>query len=702
MTALPGIDVRNLAGNFPGYVLTFHTVRPGGELDVSRPLVLHSDLYEAELSLPMTGSLDASAATIVLSGLTDEHHRALAARTSAGGWERAVVRVHLFWRDANSTVTGYVANVLGLVALDPEVVLETSPASTGDPLRDIRIAELTVTGVSRRRGSRHYETVVTAVDRIAARTSVTLPEAVAKPLVDAATRLGELAGVTVDSTALRSLGRDGQLPFTAPRGARVSQAFGALAQRLELVTGKYGRGMLLVRDGTLVVGPRPVPYTPTPTPLNWGTGLLAVEAAAPIVTDTATNVEDDEPGGSAAGGTAAAGFAPGGLAVAAAGQTRRDQWTLTLRGRPDIKPGDAVTFATPAGEGTQARTAVALLGAFAAPLFGDDPAAATTRGYVAGVKHTLSRASGYLTVVTAVVLGANEDGWDRPATPATAAQARGTPVTQSAAQPDAGGKLSKAIERQIAERVATLELAEVGEVRAFHAAADTPQTQPQRLMLWQGTTPATDGKPTGAVRLPIERRTPLIKGDVPYATHFAWGKCGLVLPRYPGMRVLSVHRHGSPDEPIEIGALWSAGEGPNAHPGDYWLSLPVGVPESQRAQVDDSTVPTPHAGAVTNDLIDADGHRVISVANLRVRIGKPALDPAGHRPDPAPDDTLLSVEHSDGTTLLRIDSSGAVSVVAKGPLTLKGDGITLDAGGKDITMTAATVDVHVSNEMKVQ
>ena len=493
-----------------------------------------------------------------------------------------------------------------------------------------------------------------------------------------------------DSTSLRSLGTDGQLPFTAPRGARVSQALASLAQRLELVTGRYGRGMLLVRDGRLVVGPRLIPYTATPIPLSWATGLLAVEAAAPIVTDTATNVEDDQTGG----------FGPGGVAIAGGGQTRRDQWTLTLRGRPDIKPGDAVTFATPAGEGVRPGTAVTLLGSFAAPLFGDDPAAATTRGYVAAVKHTLSRASGYLTVVTAVVLGANEDGWDRPTTPVTAAQARGTSA-QSASQPDAGGKLSKAIERQVAERVATLELAEVGEVRAFHAAADTPQTNPQRLLLWQGTTPATDGKPAGAVRLPVERRTPLIKGDVPYATHFAWRKCGLVLPRYPGMRVLSVHRHGSPDEPIEIGALWSGSDGPNAHPGDYWLSLPVGVPESQRAQVDDGTVTTPHAGAVTNDLIDADGHRVISVANLRVRIGKPALDPAGHRPDPAPDDTLLSVEHSDGTTLLRIDSSGAVSVVAKGPLHLKGDGITLDAGTGDVTMTAANVDVQVSNEMKV-
>jgi len=193
-----------------------------------------------------------------------------------------------------------------------------------------------------------------------------------------------------------------------------------------------------------------------------------------------------------------------------------------------------------------------------------------------------------------------------------------------------------------------------------------------------------------------------VKTDVPYLTPFAWGKCGLVVPRYPGTRVVSVYRHGLPDDPVEVGAVWGAGEGPDAQAGDWWLSLPVGFPKNNRAAISDDAVPAQHSGAVANDLIDADGHRVVEVANLRVRIGSGGLKQAGTRPEPAPDDTLLSVEHSDGTTLLTIDSSGAVRVVAKGALSLKGSSISLDAGNGSVSITAKTVDVHVSDQMTVQ
>ena len=195
---------------------------------------------------------------------------------------------------------------------------------------------------------------------------------------------------------------------------------------------------------------------------------------------------------------------------------------------------------------------------------------------------------------------------------------------------------------------------------------------------------------------------PLEKSGVPYATPFAWGKCGLVLPRYPGMRVLSLYRHGLPEDPVEVGALWPAGQGPDAQPGDWWLSLPVGVPAQQRSAAGHDETPVPHKGPVSNDLMDADGHRVIEVANLRVRIGPDGLTDAGTRPPPAPDDTLLSIEHSDGTTLVTIDSSGNVKVVAKGALRLQGDGITLDAGQGDIELTAKNVKVQVQNQMTVE
>ena len=58
---------------------------------------------------------------------------------------------------------------------------------------------------------------------------------------------------------------------------------------------------------------------------------------------------------------------------------------------------------------------------------------------------------------------------------------------------------------------------------------------------------------------------------------------------------------------------------------------------------------------------------------------------------------MLSIEHSDGTTLVTIDASGNVQIVAKGALRLQGDGITLDAGSGDVELTAANVTVKVRN-----
>ncbi|MEK8105538.1 hypothetical protein NKG94_11055 [Micromonospora sp. M12] len=52
-----------------------------------------------------------------------------------------------------------------------------------------------------------------------------------------------------------------------------------------------------------------------------------------------------------------------------------------------------------------------------------------------------------------------------------------------------------------------------------------------------------------------------------YLTPFAWGGCGLILPRYPGTRVALAYRNGAPDDPVEVGALWPTGHAPVSQPG---------------------------------------------------------------------------------------------------------------------------------------
>jgi hypothetical protein len=690
MSVLTGVGGAALTGNWPGYVLTFHRVGPGGTLLESAPVVLHSDVYEAEIDVGLAGGIERTGASIVLVGLSDADHRQLAER-AGGAPVLAVVRVHLFWRDANRTVGGYLDNLLGAGGLDAVLSAAATGGSATDGLRPVRIADLTVTGVSRRRGTRRYETVITGVERIRARTSVTLSEPVSVTgLGTAARKLADLAGIPVrvePIVAATATDPDG-LPFTAARGQSVRTALNRLGERIEQVTGKYGRGMLMIQDGVLHVGPRPIPLGADPWPLSWSTGLLSVEALAPYGVDPAADPETADLAGPVP--------RPGNV-------NRRDQWKITLRGRPDIKPGHVVSVVPPPGEGdtgTEPGLGAALFGGFAAPLLDADDGAARVTGYVTGVSHRLDRSAGFITVLTALALGSGDDGWDQRPAPTTTTQAKGD-TGAAEERPTGAARLGSELDRKIAERLATVEIAEVGEVRAVRPASDGPRADTQRLTLWQGTDPATDGDTAAAVRLPIERRQPLEKTGVPYATPFAWGKCGLVLPRYPGTRMLSLYRHGLPEDPVAVGALWSAGEGPDAHAGDWWLSLPVGVPEQKRTSVDHTQTPAAHTGPVSNDLVDADGHRVIEVANLRVRIGADGLNDAGTRPEPAPDDTVLSIEHSDGTTVLTIDKNGAVHLVAKGALHLSGNGISLDAGSGDVSIKAANVAVKVSQQMTV-
>ena len=100
------------------------------------------------------------------------------------------------------------------------------------------------------------------------------------------------------------------------------------------------------------------------------------------------------------------------------------------------------------------------------------------------------------------------------------------------------------------------------------------------------------------------------------------------------------------NDAVDIGAIWDSGTGPDSRPGDWWLSLPVGVDESARARAAESDTPVPWSGPVSHDLIDADGNRVIELGSLVVRVGRKTLGSAGTRPEPA--EGTITVEHTAG------------------------------------------------------
>jgi hypothetical protein len=307
------------------------------------------------------------------------------------------------------------------------------------------------------------------------------------------------------------------------------------------------------------------------------------------------------------------------------------------------------------------------------------------RLYVQSVQHRLGRASAFATVLTGVEVTGSEDAWDSH-TPIS-----GSPVLTetlgASANPET--EAARAVLRAARRDADSASLTEVGEVRSM-TTSGSAEPPAQTLTVWRGLQPG-DGRSGQARRLPVQRPSPGPAAGVPYATPFAWGRCGLVLPRYPGTRVVVTHQGGRRDDAIDVGAVWESGHGPDSQAGDWWLSLPVGVPEQQRSTLADDAVPAEHTGAVTNDLTDADGNRVIEVGELTVRVGRDTLGKAGTRP-PRGEEDGVTIEHSSGAKIV-MKQDGTVLIEAAKNLELK-------AGG-DIKLEATNVKVSVAGSMDV-
>jgi hypothetical protein len=445
----------------------------------------------------------------------------------------------------------------------------------------------------------------------------------------------------------------------------------ALAGRLEEIGRDYGRGMLLIRDGQLNAGKRPIPIDGkdpkkqgAPKDLTLGTGLFEVEPAGKVPID------------------------PGWDAYAEENREKEppthDRFKLTLRGRPDIKPGDIVRFELPKEEtasttpGPEAIVAAvsSVAGVPVLPDLGQlkDPVSM----YVETVEHRLARTAAFMTTLVGVVVPPDAP-WDKR-----------TPVETATDVDDKGGatgedRVKKAIDKRYAAALDQKRFSEVGEVRAVTTSG---QKEPpaQTETVWRGLG-SGDGHPNQARRLGVRRPTAAEKQGVPYASPFAWGKCGLILPRYPGTRVVLTHRNGERDDPIDIGAVWESGHGPDTVAGDWWLILPVDVDSAKRTSLGEKDVPQEHKGSVTNDLIDAEGNRVIEVGELTIRVGN-VLQDAGKRPKRG-----VQVDHKSNSAQIVVSEDGAITIRASKNIEIKTDG--------DITLDANKVNVKVKTSMDV-
>jgi hypothetical protein len=641
--------------------------------DLGDPVLsVDSGTYDATISATLPEDLSGGSYEAVIEGMTDQDYAKI--RLAVG--DPLAARLYLWWKDSPSGVLGDLANFTGFT--DP------LGAVTPDPPAHSLVAELRVDKLSRRAGERRYEVVVTMRERVLARLSDARVQGLCYDgMSDAVQAVASAAGITITTHMFDFLvpgANDPNWASTSPgtaldalTGGHAAKAQG-LASQVRDGLKAYGPAVTVIRDGVLHLGQWSDPGFASRTVDEDG-GLLVVQRGTPKQRDSAAG---DPPSG-----------AP----------TARDTVTITALGRPDVKPGDTVSVALPPEDfpnTSPSSLGSALLTAATGIVTGsftDDPPSQPRNCLVAAVSHKISRRAGFVTTLHAVVLcTVDDDGWDeaKPSTtPSPAKPARTPPGSVPADTAQAAARAIRDVFRDVTGSVSH----RVAQIRQHPASTGSGHTPPRHTSnVWYADI-AGDGMPAAAQRLQITQSQHGEAREVPYVTPFAWGNYGLVLPRYPGVRVLLATGEGGDADLVDIGALWQRDQGPPSEAGDYWLALPIGVNPREDIGDGDGWVGDSNA---SHDLIDGDGVRVIETKRFVVRVTD---DPSSCTTRPTPGD-----DAPDGAVLIETKSSqGAAQIIlhADGSITVKGSSISFDSGAGDITMKAANVKVSVTGTMDV-
>lgn len=676
----------------------------GGDLTGDPLLIVTSDTYDGAVNATLPTELSGGSYEAVVEGLIDDDFAKLRGVTDT----KLAATLHLWWKDAPGLL-GDLANFTGLT--DPFGV--TSPKPPDHSL----VAVLRLDRMSRRAGPRRYETVFTMTERVWARLGHARVQGECYDTMEHAIKaVADAARITITPH-----GQSSSSPGSAPRGSDVPSwantlpgtARNALTEQKNGILDQLGKGLklyglrpALLRDGVLHVGKWSELTLPTRS-LGSDSGLLSVQRANDKDQDAKAGEKKD--GGSSGGGSPSGGV-PGGLSGVAsalggatgssgAATNSRPTVTLVTLGRPDIKPGEKLKAPLPRDDFPTIPSSVgsALLTSLTGVVPGsslisgatDDPS--PTRMLVTEVRHTISRRTGFATTIKTLVLKDDkDDGWDKPVDEqpedAKTTKERGTvPADPAVAAAKAVHDVAASRSAETAPRVA--------QVRT-HPGSDGSSTSPPHHTseVWYSTV-APDGNPALAQRIAITDDKHGVSREVPYLSPFAWGYYGLALPRYPGTRVLLLPGPGGTNDYVDVGALWSRGDGPKSKAGDYWLVLPIGL--TDREDIGDDTGQANDASA-THDLIDGDGVRIVETKQFVIRVTDDPTTASG-RPQvcDAPAGGVL-IEAKSG------DSNAQILLAPDGTVTVKGTSITFDTGGKgDITMKANNVNVSVTEKMDV-
>jgi hypothetical protein len=365
---------------------------------------------------------------------------------------------------------------------------------------------------------------------------------------------------------------------------------------------EVANAMLLVRDKKVWMG-KPIRDTQyEPTPFNLDVNLAAFEVfTKDVPADTGRNVLQP----------LEATFAEG--------------FKFTIAGDPALRPAHKVTAAVE----------------------GFDPSA-NVEFRVLSLTHKLNMSTGEGYYCQGTALKTSEDENVR----------RRVKETTQASPATIAEKLSRRMQLDQRERPAI----ELGQVKAYQDGQSSGAQKHSSTLYFGQRYEREETQPS--VRAAIEQDEGQLLRNKPLASPFAWHRCGLVVPVYPGMKALLNHNLNLQDDAIVTGFLWSeqpAIEPPRNREGDWWVCLPVDF---------DTSMPPDETTQAANDLTANNGQRVIEVKGLKITIGGDTLRRVGERPEEGAEDEFL-IEHKSGTTL-RIDRDGAVIIEAQ-RIKIKGD-----------------------------
>ncbi len=224
---------------------------------------------------------------------------------------------------------------------------------------------------------------------------------------------------------------------------------------------------------------------------------------------------------------------------------------------------------------------------------------------------------------------------------------------------------------------------EIGKVKTYTPGESTGNERHLSTLYFGQTFDRTETQPSTNVE--VETSEQRLFNNKPLVSPFAWHKCGLVVPVYPGMKSVLSHNRNLQDDVLVGGFIWSETpliEPPKNKAGDWWLCLPIDF---------NSDNPPSDSTKAVNDLVANNGRRVIEAKGLKIKIGADSLGNVGERPAEGNDDECL-IEHSSGAKILIKDSEIQLS---DGSATVKlaGGEIQLTDGSVTLKITGGAVSV---------